>query len=70
MKSRSLMIVLGCAPFFMVARLVPRSRPVSAQEAPAITARDVVDRDTLKAFVQGAIGFLGAQFESGVGCGH
>ena len=39
--------------------------PASAQEAPSITARDVVDQDTLKGFVQGAIGFLGAQFESG-----
>ena len=38
--------------------------PASAQEAPSITARDVVDQDTLKGFVQGAIGFLGAQFES------
>ncbi len=62
MKSRTLMIVLGCA---ILVALFAEVGPVSAQEAPAVTARDVVDKDTLKAFVQGAIAWLGAQFESG-----
>ncbi len=64
MKSRSLMIVLACA--ILLVALFAEVRPASAQEAPAITARDVVDRDSLKTFVQGAIAWLGAQFESGV----
>ena len=63
MKSRTLMIVLGCA--ILLVALFAEVGPVSAQQAPAVTARDVVDRDTLKAFVQGAIAWLGAQFESG-----
>ncbi len=63
MKSRTLMIVLGCA--ILLVALFAEVRPASAQEGPAVTARDVVDRDTLKAFVQGAIAWLGAQFESG-----
>ena len=63
MRSRTLMIVLACA--ILLAALFAEVRPVSAQEGPAVTARDVVDRDTLKALVQGAIGWLRAQFESG-----
>ena len=63
MKSRTLMIVLACA--ILLAALFAEVRPASAQEAPAVTARDVVDRDTLKALVQEAIVWLRAQFASG-----
>ena len=63
MKPITRVVLLGCV--LVMAGVLSDVGPASAQEAPAITAREVVDRDTLKAFVQGAIGFLGAQFESG-----
>ena len=56
-------VLLGCV--LVMAGLLSHVGPALAQEAPAVTARDVVDRETLKAFVQGAIAWLGAQFESG-----
>ena len=63
MKPMTRVVLLGCV--LVVAGLLSHAGPALAQEAPAVTARDVVDRDTLKAFVQGAIAWLGAQFESG-----
>ena len=63
MKPMTRVVLLGCV--LVVAGLLAHVGPALAQEAPAVTARDVVDRDTLKAFVQGAIAWLGAQFESG-----
>ncbi len=63
MKPMTRVVLLGCV--LVMAGLLSHVGPGLAQEAPAVTAQDVVDRDTLKAFVQGAIGWLGAQFESG-----
>ena len=63
MKSMTRAVLLGLV--LVMAGLLSHVGPASAQEAPAVTARDVVDRDTLQAFVQGAIAWLGAQFESG-----
>ncbi len=63
MKSMTRVVLLGLV--LVMAGLLSHVGPASAQEAPSVTARDVVDRDTLKAFVQGAIAWLGAQFESG-----
>ncbi len=63
MKPITRVVLLGFV--LVMAGVLSDVGPISAQEAPAVTARDVVDRDTLKAFVQGAIGWLGAQFESG-----
>ena len=63
MRPITRVVLLGCV--LVMAGVLSDVGPASAQVAPTITARDVVDRDTLKAFVQGAIGFLGAQFESG-----
>ena len=63
MKPLTRMVLLGCV--LVMAGVLSDVGPASAQDAPAVTARDVVDRDTLKAFVQGAIAWLGAQFESG-----
>ena len=63
MKSMTRVVLFGCV--LVVAGLLSHVGPALAQEAPEVTARDVVDRDTLKAFVQGAIAWLGAQFESG-----
>ena len=63
MKPITRVVLLGCV--LVIAGVLSDVGPASAQEAPAVTARDVVDRDTLKAFVQGAIAWLGAQFESG-----
>ena len=68
MKSMTRVVLLGLV--LVMAGLLSHVGPASAQEAPSVTARDVVDRDTLKAFVQGAIAWLGAQFESGRGGGH
>ena len=62
MKPITRVVLLGCV--LVMAGVLSDVGPALAQEAPTITARDVVDRDTLQAFVQGAIGFLGAQFES------
>ena len=63
MKPMTRVVFLGCV--LVMAGLLSHVGPALAQEAPEVTARDVVDRDTLKAFVQGAIAWLGAQFESG-----
>ena len=63
MRPITRVVLLGCV--LVMAGVLSDVGPASAQVAPTITARDVVDRDTLKVFVQGAIGFLGAQFESG-----
>ena len=63
MKPMTRVVLLGCV--LVVAGLLSHVGPALAQQAPEVTARDVVDRDTLKAFVQGAIAWLGAQFESG-----
>ncbi|MDE2666161.1 MAG: hypothetical protein OXI69_08420, partial [Acidobacteriota bacterium] len=63
MKPLTRMVLLGCV--LVMAGVLSGVGPASAQEAPDVTAQDVVDRDTLKAFVQGAIAWLGAQFESG-----
>ncbi|MCY3758203.1 MAG: hypothetical protein OXG96_10825, partial [Acidobacteria bacterium] len=63
MKPMTRVVLLGCV--LVVAGLLSHVGPALAQEAPEVTARDVVDRDTLKAFVQGAIAWLAAQFESG-----
>ena len=63
MKPMTRVVLLGCV--LVVAGLLSHVGPALAQEAPEVTARDVVDRDTLKAFVQGAIAWLGAQFASG-----
>ena len=63
MKPMTRVVLLGFV--LVMAGLLSDVGPALAQEEPAITARDVVDRDTLRAFVQGAIAWLGAQFESG-----
>ena len=60
---------LGLLSFILVAGLDLREshlEPVvhDPADAPAVTASDVVDRGTLKAFVNGAIAYLGNLFET------
>ena len=62
MKPMTRVVLLGC--MLVIAGGLSDVGPASAQE-PEVTARDVVDRDSLKAFVQGARAWLAAQFESG-----
>ena len=62
MKSITLVVLLGCV--LGMAGVLSAVGPASAQDLPPVTARDVVDRDTLQAFVQGARTWLGDAFES------
>ncbi len=62
MKPMTRVVLLGCV--LVIAGGLSDVGPASAQE-PEVTARDVVDRDSLKAFVQGARAWLALQFESG-----
>ena len=61
MKPKTLVLLLAC--ILGMAGVLSDVGPASAQGI-QVTARDVVDRETLQAFVQGAIQWLSAQFES------